>query len=305
MRGLPRSERPRPKKLVRIGTLNETLWKGAKAREIGEGVKPSYNAEDTKQNGVAIAKAEPLQDSVTTVNRVSSRIMVVRIDTKEGQWTIISVYAPQAGCPVYEKDKFYLSLDEAIRSVPEIDHLTIAGREIGLQALAKDRAPEDLAAYRTSKRLAKAAVATEMDALYEKLDSREGEKFVFRLAKARHRATQDIGVVKSVRNSEGAILRKPRERQRLDGIAIVAWKALGEEESQVRGVPISKQKGDAMECSIYRGIRLTAHTMKLSERLVDSRLRELVPISQEQFSFIPERSTTEVIFIARQTPQIY
>ncbi|XGW01142.1 hypothetical protein V3C99_013812 [Haemonchus contortus] len=48
----------------------------------------------------------------------------------------------------------------------------------------------------------------EMNALYEKLDRREGEKFVFRLAKARQRATQDIGVVKSVRNSEGAILGK-------------------------------------------------------------------------------------------------
>nr|CDJ88558.1 endonuclease-reverse transcriptase HmRTE-e01 [Haemonchus contortus] len=82
----------------------------------------------------------------------------------------------------------------------------------------KTRAPEDLAAYRTSKRLAKAAVTkaknTEMDALYEKLDSREGEKFVFRLAKACHRATRDIGIVKSVRNSEGAILRKPGEVRR-------------------------------------------------------------------------------------------
>ncbi|XGW05889.1 hypothetical protein V3C99_016337 [Haemonchus contortus] len=82
----------------------------------------------------------------------------------------------------------------------------------------RTRAPEDLSAYRTSMRLAKAAVAkaknTEMNALYEKLDSREGEKFVFRLAKARHRAIQDIGVVKSVRNSEGAILRKPGEVRR-------------------------------------------------------------------------------------------
>ncbi|XGW34123.1 hypothetical protein V3C99_018149, partial [Haemonchus contortus] len=54
----------------------------------------------------------------------------------------------------------------------------------------------------------------EMDVLYEKLDSREGEKFVFRLVKARHRATQDNGVVKSVRNREGAILRKPGEVRR-------------------------------------------------------------------------------------------
>ncbi|XGW15853.1 hypothetical protein V3C99_001364 [Haemonchus contortus] len=153
MRGLPSSERPRPKKLVRIGTLNvgsltgksrevadlmkrrniqvlclqETRWKGAKATEIGEGVKLFYNGEDTKRNGVAVAVADSLKDSVSAVNRVGSRIISVRIDTKEGNWTIISVYAPQAGCLIYEKDEFYLSLDETIRSVPEGDYLTIAG----------------------------------------------------------------------------------------------------------------------------------------------------------------------------------
>nr|CDJ98508.1 endonuclease-reverse transcriptase [Haemonchus contortus] len=77
----------------------------------------------------------------------------------------------------------------------------------------KTRAPGDLTAYKTSKKVAKAAVAktknTEVDALYERLEGREGEKFVFRLAKERNRATQDVGVVKSIRSSEGAILRKP------------------------------------------------------------------------------------------------
>ncbi|XGW33869.1 hypothetical protein V3C99_017946 [Haemonchus contortus] len=84
MRGLTRSERPRSKKLVRIGTLNETRWKGAKAREIGEDAKLFYNGKDTEQYGVAIAMAESLKDSVSAVNRISSRIMAVTIDTKEG-----------------------------------------------------------------------------------------------------------------------------------------------------------------------------------------------------------------------------
>ncbi|XGW34039.1 hypothetical protein V3C99_018083 [Haemonchus contortus] len=53
--------------------------------------------------------------------------MTVRIDTKDGYWTIKPLYAPQVGCPVVEKDEFYMSLDEAIRSVPEGDYLTIAG----------------------------------------------------------------------------------------------------------------------------------------------------------------------------------
>nr|CDJ94279.1 RNA-directed DNA polymerase (reverse transcriptase) domain containing protein [Haemonchus contortus] len=109
-------------------------------------------------------------------------------------------------------------------------------------------------------------------------------------------------------------------------VPIEAWKALGEygvkwltrflntvtAEGRISDawrrstiVPIFKQKGDAMECSNYRGIRLTAHTMKLYEQLVDSRLRELVPISQKQFGFMPERSTTYAIFIARQVMEKY
>ncbi|VDO19033.1 unnamed protein product [Heligmosomoides polygyrus] len=40
--------------------------------------------------------------------------------------------------------------------------------------------------------------------------------------------------------------------------------------------------------------------MKMYERLVDSRLRKMVLISQVQWSFMPERSTTDAIFIAHQ-----
>ncbi|PIO59070.1 hypothetical protein TELCIR_19479, partial [Teladorsagia circumcincta] len=104
----------------------ETRWKGAKAREIGEGVKLYYNGEDTKRNGVAIAVAESLKDYISAVNRVSDRIMAVRIDTKEGYWTILSVYAPQGGCPECEQDEFYQRLDDAIRLTPEGDYLTTA-----------------------------------------------------------------------------------------------------------------------------------------------------------------------------------
>ncbi|XGW34008.1 hypothetical protein V3C99_018061 [Haemonchus contortus] len=114
MRGLPRSERPRPKKLVRIGTLNVGLLTG-KSREVadlmkcrnievlclqepagreqkgklGEGVKLFRNEKDTRRNGVDITVAESLKDLVSAVNRTSSRIMAVRIDTMERHWRII------------------------------------------------------------------------------------------------------------------------------------------------------------------------------------------------------------------------
>ncbi|EYB86035.1 hypothetical protein Y032_0286g1388 [Ancylostoma ceylanicum] len=91
-RGLPRDERPRLKTLVRVGTLNigtltgktrevadfmkqrrilvlclqETRWKGCKAKEIGDGIKLFYHGLATKNSGVAIAVAPPLKDHVSS-----------------------------------------------------------------------------------------------------------------------------------------------------------------------------------------------------------------------------------------------
>ncbi|VDP17909.1 unnamed protein product [Heligmosomoides polygyrus] len=115
---------------IQVKCLQETRWKGAKAREIGEGVKLYYNAEDTKRNGVGIAVAVSLKDSVAAVQGINDRIMSLRLDTKEGYWTIMSVYAPQTGYPERDKDDFYLSLEEAIRSVPEDDYLSMK-RHVG------------------------------------------------------------------------------------------------------------------------------------------------------------------------------
>ena len=44
--------------------------------------------------------------------------------------------------------------------------------------------------------------------------------------------------------------------------------------------PIYKQKGDPLECNNFRGIKLLSHTLKLWERVVESRLRKMVNISE-------------------------
>ncbi|VDL72953.1 unnamed protein product [Nippostrongylus brasiliensis] len=129
MRGLPRDERPRLKKLVRIGTLNvgtltgksrevadlmkrkniqivclqETRWKGENVKEIGGGVILFYKGNDGKRNGRRIAVSKALNDSVSAVRTISDRIITVRVDRKDVCWTIISVYAPQTGCSEEEK----------------------------------------------------------------------------------------------------------------------------------------------------------------------------------------------------------
>ncbi|VDO29190.1 unnamed protein product [Haemonchus placei] len=67
---------------------------------------------DKTPNGVAIWWLGTTK-TASAVNRISSRIMAMRKDT-EGYWKLISLYASQAGCPVFEKDGLYLSLYEAI-----------------------------------------------------------------------------------------------------------------------------------------------------------------------------------------------
>ena len=70
-------------------------------------------------------------------------------------------------------------------------------------------------------------------------------------------------------------------------------------------IPIYKNKGDIQDCGNYRGIKLTSHTMKIWERIIDRRLREVVQISNEQFGFMPGRSTTDAIYALRLLMEKY
>ena len=51
---------------------------------------------------------------------------------------------------------------------------------------------------------------------------------------------------------------------------------------------------------ITGGIKLTSHTMKIWERIVERRLREETTIGDEPFGFMPGRRTTDAIFAVRQ-----
>ncbi|EYC13784.1 hypothetical protein Y032_0042g527 [Ancylostoma ceylanicum] len=108
------------RRTIRILCLQETRWKGCKAIEIGDGIKLFYHGVETKKN--------TLKEHISLVNRVSKRIIPHRIATAKRFWTVISVYAPQCGHIEMEKALFYEELDDAIRSVPKSDYLTI-GRD--------------------------------------------------------------------------------------------------------------------------------------------------------------------------------
>jgi hypothetical protein len=63
--------------------------------------------------------------------------------------------------------------------------------------------------------------------------------------------------------------------------------------------PLYKQKGDPLCCNNYRGIKLLSHSLKLWERVIEARLREIVKISERQYGFQKGKSTTQPMFCLR------
>ncbi|KAK3558018.1 hypothetical protein QTP86_005823 [Hemibagrus guttatus] len=210
------------------------------------------------------------------------------------------------------------------------------------------------------------------DELYTRLDTREGEKDLYRLARQRDRDGKDVQQVRVIKDRDGRVLtseesvqrrwkeyfeelmneenerekrvegvnsveqkvdkiRKDEVRKALkrmksgkavgpDDIPVEVWKCLGEAaveflanlfnrvlesermpEEWRRSVlmPIFKNKGDVQSCSNYRGIKLMSHTMKVWERVVEARLRKVVEICEQQYGFMPRKSTTDAIFALR------
>ena len=70
-------------------------------------------------------------------------------------------------------------------------------------------------------------------------------------------------------------------------------------------VSVYKGKGDALDCGSYRGIKLLDQAMKVFERVIERKMRNLVSLDDMQFGFRPGRSTTDAIFIVRQIQEKY
>ena len=64
-------------------------------------------------------------------------------------------------------------------------------------------------------------------------------------------------------------------------------------------IPIYKNKENAQCCGNYRGIKLMSHTMKISEKIIKARLRDIVEISKQQYGFMPGKGTTDAMFALR------
>ncbi|KAF7651214.1 hypothetical protein LDENG_00113870 [Lucifuga dentata] len=245
-----------------------------------------------------------------------------------------------------------------------------------------ERTEESSQEYREMKRKVKVEVAKAKQRayndLYARLDSKEGETDLYRLARQRNRDGKDVQQVRVIKDRDGNVLTGARsvmgrwkeyfeelmneenERERRveevtvvnqevakiskdevrrslkrmksgkavgpDDIPVEVWKCLGEvavefltrlfneilesermPEEWRRSVlvPIFKNKGDVQSCGNYRGIKLMSHTMKLWERVVEARLRAEVSISEQQYGFMPRKSTTDAVFALRMLIEKY
>ena len=70
-------------------------------------------------------------------------------------------------------------------------------------------------------------------------------------------------------------------------------------------IPIYINKGDAQCCESYRGIKLTSHTMKVWERIIEARLRDSVQVSKQQYGFMPGKGTTDAMFALKMLMEQY
>ena len=230
--------------------------------------------------------------------------------------------------------------------------------------------------YKEMRREAKKEVAKAKskayDELYEELDTKEGEKTLYRLARQRHQSGKGVQQVRMMKDKDGnamtdeksvlriwkeyymGLMNEDNERERRenagervnlevesiskeevrenmqrmkngkavgpDYIPVEVSKCLGESalkfltklynrtmESERMSeewrdsvlIPIFKNKGDVQSCSNYRGIKLIGRTMKLWERIIERRLRRDLTFSNQQYGFMPGKSTTDALFALR------
>ncbi|KAK3544152.1 hypothetical protein QTP86_003162, partial [Hemibagrus guttatus] len=110
---------------VDILCVQETRWKGSKARSIGAGFKLFYYGVDSKRNGVGVVLKEEFVRNVLEVKRVSDRVMSLKLEIEGVMLNVVSGYAPQVGRELEEKERFWSELDEVMESIPTGERVVI------------------------------------------------------------------------------------------------------------------------------------------------------------------------------------
>ncbi|XP_063598262.1 craniofacial development protein 2-like [Penaeus indicus] len=110
---------------VDVLCVQETRWKGEKARVIGGSCKMWYRGDDGQRNGVVVVVRGDLVDNVVEVERISDRLMTMKLEVNGILINIVCAYAPQVGCDEEEKEAFWADMDETVEKIPRCERLVI------------------------------------------------------------------------------------------------------------------------------------------------------------------------------------
>ena len=74
--------------------LQETRWKGNKAKELAGGHKLLYSGNNADRNGVAAILLVNIRENLIGVERRSDRVMNIKLRLDDTTLNVISAYAP-------------------------------------------------------------------------------------------------------------------------------------------------------------------------------------------------------------------
>jgi hypothetical protein len=104
---------------VNILCVQETKWKGQKAKEVEDtGFKLWYTGNTSTKNDVDIVLNKSLKDGVVDIKRQRDMIILVKLLVEDLVFNVISAYTPQIGLNESVKMQFWEELDVLVSSVP-------------------------------------------------------------------------------------------------------------------------------------------------------------------------------------------
>ena len=110
---------------VDILCVQEIRWKISKSRSLGAGFKLVYHDVHGKRNGVTVKLKEEFVSTILEVKRVSDRVMSLKTEIEGVMVSVVSGDAPQVGCELEEKEKFWNEVDGVMQSIPREERVVI------------------------------------------------------------------------------------------------------------------------------------------------------------------------------------
>ena len=86
---------------------------------------------------------------------------------------------------------------------------------------------------------------------------------------------------------------------------ILDGKVIPEDWASTVAIPIFKGKGDIMNCGMYCGVGLLEHAMKIIEKVIEKRLKNIFTIDDTQFCSMPGNGTIDAVITSWRLKEEY